>query len=179
MKVELILSIVLAVSTVCYTIINLMMWFESRATRKQKLESRIIAYLKYSDDNMALRLVIENIGEGCAKNLKIFTNPDYNRFIRYPLSECNPIKNGINALPSKEQIIINLNFSSKTDLNNDSFNLRVEYSDMTNNKRKTNEYYLPFNLVGTPYITPPVTFMGQIPYYLKEIDKTLKKFQEK
>ena len=36
MDVELILSTVLAIATVCYTIINLMMWFESRATRKQK-----------------------------------------------------------------------------------------------------------------------------------------------
>ena len=176
---ELVLSIVLAGATVCYTVINLMMWIESRATRKQKTQSMMIAYLKYSDDNMALRLVIENIGEGCAKNLRISANPDYNRFVRYPLSECNPIKNGINTLPSKERIIINLNFASKTDLNNDSVTLRSEYSDMINNKRKVNEYYLPFNQVGAPYITPPVTFMGQIPYYLKEIDKTLKKFQEK
>jgi len=44
MKVELILSIVLAVSTVCYTIINLMMWFESRATRRQKTTPFVIAF---------------------------------------------------------------------------------------------------------------------------------------
>lgn len=46
MEVELILSTVLAFATVCYTIINLMMWLESRATRKQKITPQVIVYLK-------------------------------------------------------------------------------------------------------------------------------------
>ena len=41
MEVELILSTVLAFATVCYTIINLMMWLESRATRKQKITPQV------------------------------------------------------------------------------------------------------------------------------------------
>ncbi len=52
MKVELILSMVLAIATVCYTIINLMMWIESRATRKQKITPQVIAYLKTTEDSM-------------------------------------------------------------------------------------------------------------------------------
>ena len=50
MDVELVLSTVLAFATVCYTIINLMMWFESRATRKQKITPQVIAYLKTTEE---------------------------------------------------------------------------------------------------------------------------------
>lgn len=61
MKVEIVLSTVLAVSTVAYTAINLMLWFESRATRKQKIEPLIVAFLKSTESNKVLALHIKNI----------------------------------------------------------------------------------------------------------------------
>ena len=79
MRVEIALSTVLAVSTVIYTIINLMLWFESRATRRQKITPLVIAYLKSTENHEVLKLHIKNIGEGRAKNVKIKTLKDYNQ----------------------------------------------------------------------------------------------------
>lgn len=61
------LALVVAICTAFYTVINLLMWFESRATRKQKITPSIIAYLKTQDDHNVICLYIKNIGEGCAK----------------------------------------------------------------------------------------------------------------
>lgn len=178
MKVELLLSIVLAISTVFYTIINLMMWFESRAARKQKTDALIIAYLKYSDDDRVVYLFMENIGEGCAENVTLSALPDYERFMKWPLSESNPFKNGINIFPSKEKINIALNLSAKTELDKDCFILEIKYNNLNSYKQKTNVYTLHFGQIESSYRTPPVTFMGQIPYYLKELNKTLMGFQK-
>lgn len=88
MEVELILSTVLAFATVCYTIINLMMWLESRATRKQKITPQVIVYLKTTEDHLTLCVHIKNIGEGCARNVQVRVLKDYNQFGKeqYPLS---------------------------------------------------------------------------------------------
>ena len=80
MEVELILSTVLAFATVCYTIINLMMWLESRATRKQKVTPQVIVYLKTTEDHLTLCVHIKNIGEGCARNVQVRVLKDYNQF---------------------------------------------------------------------------------------------------
>lgn len=83
MKVELTLSIVLAASTVCYTIINLMMWFESRATRKQKILPFIVAYLQSTDNHNVEVLHIKNIGEGYAKDVRFKVIKDSETAIYY------------------------------------------------------------------------------------------------
>lgn len=88
MEVELILSTVLAFATVCYTIINLMMWLESRATRKQKITPQVIAYLKTTEDHLTLCVHIKNIGEGCARNVQVRVLKDYNQFGNLFLISC-------------------------------------------------------------------------------------------
>lgn len=98
MDVELILSMVLAIATVFYTIINLMMWFESKATRKQKITPQVIAFLKTTEDHSMLCIHVKNIGEGCARNVQVKIQKDYGQFGKeqYPLSNLMFFKNGAN-----------------------------------------------------------------------------------
>lgn len=71
MEVELILSTVLAFATVCYTIINLMMWLESRATRKQKITPQVIVYLKTTEDHLMLCVHIKTLEKGVLEMYKL------------------------------------------------------------------------------------------------------------
>lgn len=183
MKVELVLSIVLAGSTVCYTIINLMMWFESRATRKQKISPFIVAYLQSTDSHLVEVLHISNIGEGYAKNVRFKVIKDYKRLGKdnLLLSECGAIKRGISSFPPQYEITYYIeNWCDIGDKNIcDYIELEISYERM-DGKSLSSKYRLPLNeLTDQNYSDPPETFMGRIPYYLKEIDKTLKKFQEK
>ncbi|MDD4761057.1 MAG: hypothetical protein PHU66_09650 [Bacteroidaceae bacterium] len=180
MKVELILSIVLAVSTVCYTIINLMMWFESRATRRQKTTPFVIAFLKTTDDHNMLCVHIKNVGEGCAKEVSIKVLKDYKQFKKdhLPLSECMSFKNGVNIFPSQYELKYYLDSPSDIDykLEDNFIELEIEYSDMNNNRFKNNIFKLPFNQISSNYSNPPETYMGQIPYYLEKLHSAFGKF---
>lgn len=178
MEVELILSTVLAFATVCYTIINLMMWLESRATRKQKITPQVIVYLKTTEDHLTLCVHIKNIGEGCARNVQVRVLKDYNQFGKeqYPLSNLMFFKNGASIFPPQYELkfyidsVKNIDYES----NNSYIELEVLYQDI-DNKHYREVYQLPFNqIVGINYSNPPETYMGQIPYYLKEISKLIK-----
>lgn len=182
MKVELILSIVLAASTVCYTIINLMMWFESKATRRQKITPCVIAYLQITDNHSMLCVHIKNIGEGCAENLTAKVVKDYNQFDKnnYPLSNCMIFKNGVNIFPPQHELKYYINSPSDIDYSaEDSFiELELEYSDMQGKRFKRNLFKLPFNQIGSNYSDPPESYLGQIPYYLKKLNTTIEKIKK-
>ncbi len=183
MKVEIVLSIVLAVSTVFYTIINYMLWLESRATRKQKITPLIIAYLDPTENHKVLALHIKNIGEGLAKNVKIEAMKEYNRLGKDDLllSEIGIIKNGFNNFPPQYELSYYIH--SMTELNSEDENSSIEIEicyESSDQKKYKNIYKLPFNqIIDQNYSKPPETFMGQIPYYLEEINRTLKNYIEK
>lgn len=182
MKVEIILSIVLAVSTVFYTIINYMLWLESRATRKQKITPLIIAYLKSTENHEILALHIKNIGEGQAENVKIETIKDFNQLGKdnLLLSDIGIIKNGFNNFPPQYELSYYIHHLTKIkpEDDNNSIELNISY-ERSDKKKYKNVYKLPFNQIfGQNYSKPPETHMGQIPYYLEEISSTLKKNQE-
>lgn len=183
MNVELILSIVLAVSTFFYTIINLMMWFESRATRRQKIAPLVIAYLKSTEINTNLCVCIKNIGEGCAKDVKIKVIKDYNQFNqdKYPLSNNMIFKNGANIFPPQYELkyyidsFKNIDYFSKKSY----IELEIEYSDIKNHRFKHNIFRLPFNQINSNYSDPPETYLGQLSYYLKQLSKTIEIWAKK
>jgi hypothetical protein len=178
MDVELILSIVLAGATVFYTIINLMMWFESRATRRQKNTPLIIAFLKVTEDHNTLSVHLKNVGEGYAKDVTIKVLKDYNLFKNNNrlLSGCFAFKNGVNIFPSGYELKYYLDTMGKIDYTHEDscIELRIDYKDMKGKKYINNLFKLPFNQVADYYSNPPESYMGQIPYYLNEINKTIK-----
>lgn len=61
MSVEIILSLVIAISTVFYTGINLLMLLESRSVRLQKITQHVVMFLKSTENSKVLALHIKNI----------------------------------------------------------------------------------------------------------------------
>lgn len=176
MEVELILSIVIAACTVIYTVINLLMLFESRATRKQKTTPFLVAFLKTTENNMTLALHIKNIGEGHATDVKIKMLKDFNQFNKnnFPLSEIGIVKNGFNYFPPQYELKYYIHSLTELDKVEDNF-IELEISYKSKRKRFIKKYSLPFNQVlGQNYSSPPDTYIGQISHYLKEISKTIK-----
>ncbi|MBW4359792.1 hypothetical protein [Flavobacterium taihuense] len=178
MKIEISLSIVIAISTVLYTVISLMLWYESRKSRKQKIEPHIVAFLKSSENHKTLELHIKNIGEGHAKNVNILVLHDYNQFGKElkSLSNLGAMKNGFNSFPPEYEIKYYVHDYSEIYDNdkNEFIKLKIDYKG-TDNRKFTEEFHLPFNqLFGQNYSNPPETFIGQIPFYLNEINTTLK-----
>jgi hypothetical protein len=179
MKVEIILSLVIAICTVLYTVINLMLWFESRENRKQKITPHVIAFLKSSENHVTLELHIKNIGDGLAKHIKIKTLKDYAQFGKegFLISELGVMKNGFNSFPPQYELKYHLNTLTEIYEKAIDESIKLEISYRSSDNRKFTEIFeLPFKqLLGQNYSNPPETFMGQIPYYLKEINTTLKK----
>lgn len=183
MNVEFILSVVIASATVCYTIINLMMWFESRATRKQKITPFIVAYLQSTENHMNEVLHIKNIGEGYAKDVRFKILKDYKRLgvDSLLLSECGAIKKGVSSFPPQYEVTYYIeNWCDLGDRNIcDYIELEISYKRM-DGRRMKNIYMLPLNeIIDQNYSSPPDTYLGQIPHYLKELNCTLKTVSEK
>ena len=177
MSVEIILSLVIAICTVLYTVINLMLWVESRKSRKQKITPHIIAFLKSSENHMTLELHIKNIGEGIAENLKIVTLKDYNQFGKegFSISELGIMKNGFNSFPPQYELKYYLQSLTEIYGKEKEESIKLGLSYRSSDKREFAEIFeLPFKqLLGQNYSNPPESFIGQIPYYLKEINSTL------
>ena len=178
MSPELLLSVVVTSATSIYTIITVFQLIESRKVRLQKETPNIIAYLKSSENHEAMYLIVKNFGEGVAKNVKLEFIKDFKRFERedFLLSQIGIAKNGLNFFPP--QHFLQFGIGTMTNLyennKNDVIELFISYDSLDNRGFKT-KFGLPLNQIfGQSYSKPPETFMGQIPYYLKEINIQLK-----
>lgn len=179
MEVEIILSIVLASSTVLYTVINLFMLIESNKTRKQKISPHIIAYIASTEDHQVYVLKFKNIGEGLAKNVKIEMLRDYKSFNvdGALISNIGIVKNGLNYFPPSHELQFYIDTPMNINDNNPegAISLIISYKSIYGKKYKEN-FELQFKqLFGQSYSTPPETYIGKISYYLNEINKSIKK----
>lgn len=95
-----ILSLVLVLVTLAYTITSILTWLESRATRMQKNEPNIIVYLRSNVSHDTLYVCVKNIGDGCARSVKVIPVKDYSLFGK-DLKLCNfsLFSEGINVFP--------------------------------------------------------------------------------
>lgn len=75
-----ILSLVLVLVTLAYTITSVLTWLESRTTRMQKNEPNIIVYLRSNVSHDTLYVCVKNIGDGCARSVKVIPVKDYSLF---------------------------------------------------------------------------------------------------
>ncbi len=175
---ELLLSIVVASATLIYTVVTIFQLAESRKNRLLKEAPSIIPFLKSSEDHKTMELIIKNFGEGVAKNVRVEFTKDVKRFDKdFGFSEIGISKHGLNIFPPQYQLKYFVGFFTKIyETNNKDFvEIGITYENLNNRKFKTH-FKLPFNQIfGQNYSTPPETYMGQIPYYLKEINSTLKK----
>lgn len=96
------------------------------------------------------------------------------------LSECGAIKRGVSSFPPQYEATYYIeDWCDIGDKNIcDYIELEISYKRM-DGKVLTHNYTLPLNeLIDQNYSNPPDTFMGEIPFYLKEINQTLKKFEK-
>lgn len=182
MDVGLILSIVIAGATVFYTGINYLMLKESKRIREQKITPIILAFLKSTESHTILALHLKNIGEGVAKNVQINLNQELYQYDRkdHPLSEVGIFKNGFNIFPPDYELKYHIHSVKELYRVNREGNIDFEVSyENINGKKFKNHYSLEFSqMFGQNYSTPPESYAGQTPYYLKEINKTLTKIKE-
>ncbi|MBP1645991.1 MAG: hypothetical protein H6Q16_1566 [Bacteroidetes bacterium] len=174
---ENVLAFVVAVCTVSYTVINWFMLKESKNARRQKQTPYIISYLHLSEaEPKSIYLVVENVGEGYAKNVKFNVIKDSVVEGKMKLVNCEGIKYGISSFPSHYKLEYLVAYNLKQDgLVEDYIEIEIEYCN-NSNKRYKNKYNLIYGSVfGQVYSSPPDNYLGQVAYYLKEIDKELKK----
>lgn len=179
MSSEFLLSLVVGSSTVIYTVITAFQLIESRKVRLQKETPNIIAYLKSSENHEGMYLIIKNFGEGVAKNVKIKFIKDFKRFGRedFLLSQIGIAQNGLNFFPPQHflQFGIGVMTILYENSKNETIELLLSYESL-DGRNFENKFSLPLNQIfGQSYSKPPETYMGQIPYYLKEINSQLEK----
>ena len=176
-------SIIIAIATVVYAYFTYRQLKESEATRLQKITPFIVAFLKSTDNHKGLSLHIKNIGEGLAKNVKIEILKDYHilGMEKYRISNLNIMKNGINIFPPQYEFVNNVDFMENLFLEKEEnvISLSITYEGI-DGRKYYDVYDLPFNqYIGQHYCNPPATYMGEISYYLKEINNTIKKVNSK
>ena len=176
MTLQEIISISLLVATCLYTIVTILMWLESRKTRLQRVTPEIIAYLKTSEDHNVVMLVIENIGEGCGYDLKVFLDEEYHTFGQEDknLSQLPIFNDGVSIYPPKYKLQYYLGECDQINKLQGTIGLRLKYSDQ-NKKNYAKHTDLKIKQIVCFYSDPPETYMGKIAYYLKEIDMKLGK----
>lgn len=176
MEAEIILSIVVASSTVVYTIINAMMWWESRAARLQKTTPHIVAYLKTSETEMNICLYIKNIGEGYAKDVSLTVISDYVRFGDEKLSLSNLFiaKEEITSFPPQYELKYYLDERIK-EFKDETFEIEINYFCSRDKRYSERFKFTPAIITDQNYTNPPDSFIGQIAYYLKKISDNTKK----
>jgi len=156
------------------------MLIENKVSRHQKISPSIIAYLKSTENHQILCLYLKNVGEGYAKNVRVNFIKDYNQYgnKKLPMGNIGIAKNGFNIFPSQYYLEYHINTmvnlgNVKGELESQYIELEIDYDDSRNNKYH-NLYRLPFNQIfDQNYSVPPETYIGQIPYYLDQINKTM------
>lgn len=172
------LAVIVAISTMIYTIITALMLIENKRSRLQKIEPLIVCYLKSSEDSSSISVIIKNIGEGLAKNVKAILIKDYLRYgkTNLPLSQHGIFINGLSVFPPNYELkyILDL-WSNITPLTPDHYiELKVEYF-RADNKNRTANYRLNFKEISDQfYSIPPDSYIGKVAHYLEQINKSLK-----
>ncbi|HPW78449.1 MAG: hypothetical protein BWX62_00452 [Bacteroidetes bacterium ADurb.Bin037] len=175
---ELLLSIVVASATLIYTVVTIFQLVESRKNRFLKESPNIVPFLKTTEEHSVLQLIIKNFGEGIAKNVKISFSKDFNRFGKEKkLSDIGIAKYGMNYFPPQYELKFDIHWMNDICNSHQGDDIEIIITCENIHNHKFEEIFLlPFKqLFGQIYVTPPETYMGQIPYYLKEINSTLKK----
>jgi len=105
-----ILTLVLAVITGIYAFLTWRMVKETKRMREIQSEPNISIYFKSKEEYIGLiDLIIENIGQGPAFNIKLVVNPDFKYSNQKNISELNLFKNGMHHLAPGQQIKFFLN----------------------------------------------------------------------
>lgn len=103
--VSLLFSAVVAVATVFYALLTRALVNETRRMREAQTEPQITVRVESSETYINIVLiVIENIGNGPAYDLKLTSTPNFTGFKGRPLSEFGPFKHGVRFMAPRQKI---------------------------------------------------------------------------
>ena len=178
---ELITLVFTGIVTICtaiYSYLTYKLVKETRLSREFHLEAHIIAYLVNGDSSPDIvSLIIKNIGNGVARNLRFRVLRDVNFDACTQLCQIGIFKKTVDFFPpdfEKKYLLLSLQeqFSEKID---DYIEFELIYDDAIS-KGKKSIFKLEFNdLEGSGKMTPPETYQGMISYRLEKIEKILDK----
>ncbi|WP_076503136.1 hypothetical protein [Belliella pelovolcani] len=136
-------------------------------------------FLKSTEDNKTLVLHVKNIGEGVAYNVQINTLENFNQFglENAPISQFGILKEGFSAMPPNYELKFFIGDLVELYEESRDRKIKLEVKYKRKDKKNISEVFtLPLvQAMGQNYSTPPETYLGQIPYYLKEINSSIKK----
>lgn len=132
-------SMVVAIATVIYAVLTHRLVSETRRMRQVQTEPAIAIWAEPSEFGINfLNLVIENVGQGVARNIKLSASPDIHRKPDRPLSDLGLFKNGLPHLAPRQRIkffLLNvLDGPSKSkggDLSHLNFQVTATYANST------------------------------------------------
>ena len=176
----LVLSFVVALATVLYTWVNYKMLMESKATRMQKSEPIIVPYLQSTADHTSIMLYVKNVGEGCARNVVAHVVKDYNFYGKdMTFKDFDLFSEGVSIYPPQYELHYVFDSWDNIKDHDDYIEFDIEYDGMDGRHYSDNHFQLRLKEIGRIYSNPPEDAFSQIPYYLKEVDRTLNKINTK
>lgn len=176
---QLIFAGVVALSTVVYAILTLILVSESRKTRKLQMAPNISIYLEEGEADITfLYIVFENIGFGVAKNVSFIILKDLDFYSNdyYQIKSKGIVDKGLKYFypNQKFRYLLSHRPSIPEENRNDSLDIEVKYENILG-KSESRFFKISLNeFDGTSQLTPPVTYIGRISYELIEMRKLLK-----
>ena len=181
--IQIIFAGIVALSTVFYVILTRKLVLETNALRILQITPDIHIYFEMSDVKAtSVYIVIENKGNGLAKNVKfeIIKDFEFYNFEKLKLKNNGIISNGLENFYPKQKFkyyFTNLseNYNEKI---KDFMKLKVIFEDI-NSKKNEKDIDLNFGIFsGYGLLTYPDTYIGRIAFELKEIKDILKKINK-
>ena len=174
----LIFSGIVAVCTIIYSFLTIRLVRETRLSREFHLEAYMVAYLVNSETSPdILSLIIKNIGNGVARNLRFKIIKDINCPNGNSLAEIGIFNKNLDYFPPNNMnkyILLSLanNYETKS---KDYIEFEITYDDAIKTN-KFQKFKLEFkDIEGLGKLNPPETYIGMISYRLEKIEKILEK----
>lgn len=175
-SLSLVFSGIVAISTVFYAIVTLRLVKQTRLSREFHLEAFMLAYLTCTEisPNLII-LVIKNIGNGVAKNIRFRIIKDIDYQNSNSLKSLGIFDRNIMFFPPDAQnryFLLSMNEDYENAIK-DYIEFEITYDDKIT-KNKSQRFKLEFiDSEGIGKFTPPETYLGMIPYRLERIEKIL------
>jgi hypothetical protein len=177
--ITLIFAGVVAISTAIYSFLTYRLVKETRLLREFHLEAHLIAYLVASETNPSITsLIIDNIGNGVARNLRFKIIRDVNYQNCGYLRDIGIFNKTIDFYPpnyERKYFLLNLS-EDYENIIQDFIEFEIIYDDFLK-KDKKQIFKLEFkDLKGVGRTIPPESYIGMISYRLEKIEKLVEKF---
>ena len=170
---------IVAISTVVYAILTSKLVSETKKIRQQQITPDINLYFEKSEANVGFAFfVIENIGLGIAQNIKLEILKDFKSYDldKLKLENLGIFNSGLRNFYPKQRFRyyftdLRKNHEEKI---SDYLEIKLTYTDILKTVYMK-EFHLTLDeITGMLSLSPPDSYIGRIPYELKEIRALLK-----